>query len=161
MITRRLLAVIALLALLMMAAGTVAAQGGIYIETESLGEVEVIIDGKVAAMLDGYSAADPLTVEFIPMSGADSYWMHLIELDLTNLETRVVQRGHHWVSYPYLTTFTFGGYNPALTCRTCIHYILGYPETRHPYYDPTTQTYEYEYTPLDGLASTGFFILVP
>jgi hypothetical protein len=62
---------------------------------------------------------------------------------------------HHWASNPNGTSFTMGPFNAAYLCRTCPTRFVVQPETYSQFYDPTTDTYEYEYTPVAGAYTAG------
>jgi hypothetical protein len=61
-----------------------------------------------------------------------------------------VAYAHHWANNPNGTMFTMGPFNLAYICGTCPSRFVVQPETYATFYDPTTQTYEYEYTPVAG-----------
>jgi hypothetical protein len=62
---------------------------------------------------------------------------------------------HHWASNPNGPNFTMGPFSAAYLCRTCPSRFVVQPETYSQFYDPTTDTYEYEYTPVAGAYTTG------
>jgi hypothetical protein len=71
---------------------------------------------------------------------------------------------HHWASNPNGLTFTLSSLGVGETiCYGCPSAIQIVPERLSKYYDPTTQTYEYEYTPvaasLAGYQQSVLFVL--
>jgi hypothetical protein len=60
-----------------------------------------------------------------------------------------VKVAHHWASNPNGRSFTFGALGAGENiCYNCPTTIVIMPETYQQVYDPTTDTYEYEYTPV-------------
>jgi hypothetical protein len=87
--------------------------------------------------------------------GAFSYQIALIQYTLPYsgeiIQTKV---SHHWASNPNGLVFTLSSLGVGETiCYGCPTEIRITPEWISKYYDPTTQTYEYEYTPIEASLS--------
>jgi hypothetical protein len=105
---------------------------------------------------DGNKSIDFSWTPYAFGSGVNgSYRVSMIQ-NLNPLGTAIwkeVTVGHHWASNPNGASYTMGPFAPS-TCTYCPTHFVVQPETYVQYYDPTTQTYEYEYTAIPG-ALTG------
>jgi hypothetical protein len=70
-----------------------------------------------------------------------------------------VAYAHHWADNPNGTSFTMGPFNAAYICRVCPTRFVVQPETYQTFYDPTTQSYEHDYTPVAGAYAAGIAAL--
>jgi hypothetical protein len=97
---------------------------------------------------DGNKTIDFNWAAYAFSSGVNgSYRVSLVQ-NITPLGTatwKEIVIGHHWASNYNGAAYTMGPF-PAGTCTYCPSHFLVQPETYVQLYDPTTQTYEYEYT---------------
>jgi hypothetical protein len=97
---------------------------------------------------DGNKTIDFNWAAYAFSSGVNgSYRVSLVQ-NITPLGTatwKEIVIGHHWASNYNGASYTMGPF-PAGTCTYCPGHFLVQPETYVQLYDPTTQTYEYEYT---------------
>jgi hypothetical protein len=166
-ITLLVIAIAALMVNVVLAA-TVAIQTA-PIHTNAAIYIDADADGindpeELVGMFDVYDGNRTIDFSWTPYAFASgvngSYRVSLIQ-NMTPLGTptwKEVVIGHHWASNYNGASYTMGPFDHNIVCTTCPGHFVVQPETYAQFFDPVTQTYEYEYTPiaasLGGVAAT-------
>jgi hypothetical protein len=164
-------ALIAVFAAMVLVGFSLAADGSATILTAPTArDVQVYIDQnhnglndpeEFVGVFDVYSGDHGITISWPAVSFAQgangSYRVALLQntSPLGAAAWAEVANAHHWANNPNGTTFTMGPFNANYLCRTCPTRFVVQPETYQQFYDPTTQTYEYEYTNVGAAFTAG------
>jgi hypothetical protein len=114
-------------------------------------------DYEFVGMFDTYLIYDPFDVTWTPYnfgSGVNGSYKVGLYQEFPDGNLYVGRLAHHWAENPNGTRFTFGslGWGEPV-CLNCPSFFGVTPETYTKYYDPATDTYEYEYTDVAGAPS--------